>query len=70
MGIDLSIVSAEEIDLIVSCEGARSVKLHGEKVDLPDGLLPRAGSNSDIFTLAVLRQFEQLVRRQLDRRAR
>lgn len=60
LGIDLTLVAAEEIDLIVSREGPRSVRYRGEEVELPDGLLPRAGSNSDIFTLAVLRQFEQL----------
>lgn len=60
LGIDLDLVAAEEIDLIVSRGGARSIRRCGEEVNLPDGLLPRAGSGSDTFTLAVLRQFEQL----------
>ncbi|MFM7642168.1 MAG: RimK family alpha-L-glutamate ligase, partial [Cyanobium sp.] len=60
LGIELEIVSSEEIDLIVTRGGARSIRRCGEEVDLPDGLLPRAGSGSDTFTLAVLRQFEQL----------
>jgi RimK family alpha-L-glutamate ligase len=60
LGIDLELVASEEIDLIVSRDGPRSIRRGGEQVDLPDGLLPRAGSGSDTFTLAVLRQFEQL----------
>jgi gamma-F420-2:alpha-L-glutamate ligase len=60
LGIQLELVASEEIDLIVSRGGARSIRKCGEEVDLPDGLLPRAGSGSDTFTLAVLRQFEQL----------
>lgn len=60
LGIDLALVSATEIDLIVSRGGARSIRRCGEEVDLPDGLLPRSGSGSGTFTLAVLRQFEQL----------
>lgn len=60
LGLELELVAAEEIDLIVSRGGARSIRRCGEEVDLPDGLLPRAGSASDTFTLAVLRQFEQL----------
>lgn len=60
LGIDLELVASEEIDLIVSRDGPRSIRRGGEMVDLPDGLLPRAGSGSDTFTLAVLRQFEHL----------
>jgi RimK family alpha-L-glutamate ligase len=60
LGIDLELVAAEEIDLIVSRDGPRSIRRGGEQVNLPDGLLPRAGSGSNTFTLAVLRQFEQL----------
>jgi hypothetical protein len=60
LGIDVQLVASEEIDLIVSRDGPRSIRRSGEQVDLPDGLLPRAGSGSDTFTLAVLRQFEHL----------
>jgi RimK family alpha-L-glutamate ligase len=60
LGIELALVAPEEIDLLVNRGGARSIRRCGEEVDLPDGLLPRAGSGSDTFTLAVVRQFEQL----------
>jgi len=60
LGIDVDLVASEDIDLIVSRDGPRSIRRGGEQVNLPDGLLPRAGSGSDTFTLAVLRQFEHL----------
>jgi len=60
LGIDLEIVAPEAIDLIVSRGGRRSIRLHGQEVDLPDAVLPRMGSATNYFCLAVLRQFEHL----------
>jgi hypothetical protein len=45
-------VAPEEIDLIVSRGGRRSIRRCGIEVDLPDALLPRTGSGTDHFSLA------------------
>jgi len=58
--IDLSMVSAESFDLIVTKGGKKSVLYKGEGINLPDFLLPRRGSSSTYFTLAVIRHLEKL----------
>ena len=58
--IALEAVAPEEIDLIVSRDGRRSIRRCGAEVELPDLLLPRTGSASDYFALAILRQLEHL----------
>ncbi|MEB3352512.1 MAG: RimK family alpha-L-glutamate ligase [Cyanobacteriota bacterium] len=60
LGIELETVAPDTIDLIVTRGGRRSVRRCGQEVDLPDGLLPRTGSRTDYFSLAILRQFEHL----------
>ncbi|MEB3266432.1 MAG: RimK family alpha-L-glutamate ligase [Cyanobacteriota bacterium] len=60
LGITLDLVRSDEIDLIVTRGGRRSIRRCGCEVELPDGVLPRAGSHSDYFSLAILRQFEHL----------
>jgi len=53
-------VAPEDIDLIVSRGGRRSIRRCGVETDLPDALLPRTGSATDYFGLAILRQMEHL----------
>jgi gamma-F420-2:alpha-L-glutamate ligase len=60
LGIRVEAVAPQEIDLIVSRGGRRSIRRCGIEVDLPDALLPRTGSATDYFSLAILRQLEQL----------
>jgi len=60
LGIALEMVSPDEIDLIVTRGGRRSIRLRGEEVELPDALLARTGSGTSYFSLAILRQFEHL----------
>jgi gamma-F420-2:alpha-L-glutamate ligase len=60
LGTDLEFVGANEIDLIVTRGGSRSIRRHGQEVELPDGVLPRTGSATSYFSLAILRQFEHL----------
>ncbi len=60
LGIRVEAVAPEEIDLIVSRGGRRSMRRCGIEVDLPDALLPRTGSATDYFSLAILRQMEHL----------
>lgn len=60
LGIALEVVSPDEIDLIVTRGGRRSIRLRGAEVELPDALLARTGSGTSYFSLAILRQFEHL----------
>jgi gamma-F420-2:alpha-L-glutamate ligase len=60
LGIQLETVAPQEIDLVVSRCGRRSIRRCGAEVELPDALLPRTGSGTDYFSLAILRQLEHL----------
>ena len=59
-GIDLSLVFADEIDLIVSRDDRKSIRYCNDIVSLPDVVLARTGSGTGYFNLSVLRQFERL----------
>ena len=59
-GIQLSVVSPEQVDLVVTRDDRRSVLLDGEEVALPDFLLPRMGASTTYFALAVIRHLERL----------
>lgn len=60
MGWGCRIIAAETIDIIVNREDRKSVILEGEKTVLPDVIIPRTGSGSTYFVLALLRHFEKL----------
>lgn len=59
-GISVRYVAPIHFDLIVTKGGRRSVLYQGEVMDLPDYLIPRRGSSSTYFTLAVIRHMERL----------
>jgi len=59
MGITLEIVCTDQFQLIVSDEDNK-VLLDGEPTQLPDFLIPRLGSNTSYFALALIRQLENL----------
>ncbi|MFM7269651.1 MAG: RimK family alpha-L-glutamate ligase [Cyanobium sp.] len=60
LNIGFEIVAPADIDLIVSGEGRRAIRRCGVEVELPDAVLPRTGSGTDYFSLAILRQLEHL----------
>ena len=59
-GIDFNLVHADEIDLIVSRDDRKSIRLCNNIVPIPDVLLARTGSGTGHFNLSVIRQFERL----------
>ncbi|GAA0176647.1 RimK family alpha-L-glutamate ligase [Clostridium sediminicola] len=59
-GITMEVLSPEDLDLIVTKDGKKSIFLRGETVDLPNFVLPRMGSHTTYFSLAVLRHLEKL----------
>lgn len=59
-GIELTVVAPKDFELILTQEDRRSVYLNDKLTPLPDFILPRTGSGSTYFTLAILRHLEQL----------
>ena len=60
LGIELQVVKPEQVDLIVTREGRKSVYLDGKETGLPHFILPRMGSGTTYFALAVVRHLERL----------
>lgn len=58
--IDLSIVVAEQFELIVTRHDRKSILLNHQAHTLPDFVLPRLGAKTSYFNLAILRQLEYL----------
>lgn len=59
-GVALDIFCPEQFELVVSRSDRNRVFIDGVKRTLPDFILPRTGSHTTYFGLAVLRQLEQL----------
>lgn len=59
-GIEFEFVSNEDIDILVTKEGKKSIIYKGDYVDLPDCLIPRRGASTKYFDLAVIRQLERM----------
>jgi len=59
-GIDARFLAPSQFDLIVTKGGRKSLLYDGGGVDLPDCVIPRRGSSSTYFTLAVIRHIERL----------
>lgn len=59
-GIELEVFKPEQFDLIVTREDDKSILIDSKKRSLPDFVIPRMGSGTTYFTLAVLRHMERL----------
>lgn len=59
MNIELKLVAPEELDIIVTGEGKKSIIYEGKPVDLPDCLIPRIGTVT-YYALAIIRHLERL----------
>lgn len=59
-GIELKVLHPRDFELIVDSEHSWSAIYQGRKLPKPDLIIPRTGSESSYFTLAVLRHFERL----------
>lgn len=60
LGMDFTVVHADEIELIVSGDDRKSIRYCNDIVSLPDVLLARTGSGTSFYNLSVIRQFERL----------
>jgi RimK family alpha-L-glutamate ligase len=54
------IILHPNIDIIVSREGRRSIRVKNKQVDIPDVIIPRTGSGTGYFGFAILRHLERL----------
>ena len=59
-GIELEVYSPVQFELVVTRNDRHSILLNGKPSPLPDFLIPRIGSNTTYFGLAVIRQLERL----------
>lgn len=60
MGIDLKVLSPSQFEIFVNEDESSSIYLDGEPLELPDFVIPRMGSGTTYFGLALIRQFEHL----------
>lgn len=60
LGIELAVHAPEQFDLVVTRDDRKSVRIQGEVRPLPDFMLPRMGSGTTYFALAVMRHLERL----------
>jgi RimK family alpha-L-glutamate ligase len=59
-GLNCKMVSGEDIDILLNKEDEKSVIFEGKKISLPDVIIPKTGSYSTYFMLALIRHFEKL----------
>jgi len=59
-GIEFLLGASDDFDIIVTKEGEKSILYRGDYVDLPDCLIPRRGSGTKYFDLAVIRHLEKM----------
>ncbi|WED42663.1 ATP-grasp domain-containing protein [Legionella cardiaca] len=57
--IELKVYKPEQFELVVTREDKKSILLDGERVSLPDFIIPRLGAEASYFALAVVRQLEK-----------
>lgn len=60
MGLKGEVVLHPTVDIIVSKEGRRSIRVKNKVVDIPDIMIPRTGSGTGYFGFAILRHLERL----------
>jgi len=58
--LDFQLVSPRQFELIVTRDDKKSILIDDTPTNLPDVVIPRMGSDTTYYALAVLRQLEQL----------
>ena len=59
-GIELNVFRPEQFELIVTRDDRKSILLDGSPTPIPDFIIPRMGSNTTYFALAIIRHLEKL----------
>jgi gamma-F420-2:alpha-L-glutamate ligase len=60
MGIEIEVLSPARFEIFVNQDEAYSIFLDGKPLERPDFVIPRMGSGTTYFALALIRQFERL----------
>lgn len=60
MGIELAVYSPAQFEILVNHNNEDSLFVDGLPLELPDFVIPRMGSGTTYFALALIRQFERL----------
>ena len=60
LGIELDVFSPARFEIVVNQDEAYSIFLDGKPLERPDFVIPRMGSGTTYFALALIRQFERL----------
>ncbi|NJO63604.1 MAG: RimK family alpha-L-glutamate ligase [Richelia sp. RM2_1_2] len=58
--LDIEVLQPDQIDLIVTRDDEKSVRVDGKVTELPDFIMPRMGAGTTYFALAVIRHLERL----------
>jgi gamma-F420-2:alpha-L-glutamate ligase len=58
--IKIKVFKPEQFDLVVTRDDRKSILIEGKHQALPDFIIPRLGSDTTYFALAILRQIEHL----------
>lgn len=58
--LDFQLISPRQFELIVTRDDKKSILIDDKPVELPDVVIPRMGSDTSYYALAVLRQLEHL----------
>jgi len=59
-GIEIKVLSPDQIDIIVTREDRKSILVDEVQTPLPDFIIPRMGAGTTYFALAVIRHLERL----------
>lgn len=60
VGLKIAIISPDRFDLVIDHESRKLIVLDGTEHELPRFLIPRLGAGTDYWSLAIVRQFEEL----------
>lgn len=59
-GYHVEVVSPDDVELLVNTDGESTVFIQGKRAELPDFVIPRMGSLTDYFCIAILRHLKRL----------
>lgn len=59
-GIELEVLTANQFELVVTRDDKKSILIDDKQTQIPDFVIPRLGSNTTYYALAVIRQLEHL----------
>lgn len=59
-GVELSVVTPEQFELVVTRNDRKSILIDDKQIPLPDFVIPRMGSETTFYAFSIIRQLEYL----------